>query len=291
MNSAIKTIKSYLSLVKFSHTVFALPFAVVGFFIGLRDNGFEFQLTLLALIVLCMVFARNAAMAFNRYADRHIDAKNPRTLGREIPQKKISPFRVLLFIIVNALLFITTTYFINKLCFFLSPVALLLILFYSISKRFTFLCHFILGLSLALAPIGAYLAVAGHFSVAPVLLSLSVLFWVSGFDIIYALQDIDFDRNNKINSIPAFMGYLMARYFAIFLHLLSLLILILFILEIKPQNYFMLSGLIIFSLLIVYQHLIIAKHGLQKINTAFFTLNGLASIVFSIFAVVELYFF
>ena len=153
-----------------------------------------------------MVFARSAAMAFNRYLDRNFDAKNPRTAIREIPAGIISANSALSFTVISSFLFIITCYFINRICFFLSPVALLIVLGYSYTKRFTPLCHLILGLGLSLAPIGAYLAVTAHFSLLPVLFSLSVIFWVSGFDIIYALQDEEFDKSQKLFSIPAWLG-------------------------------------------------------------------------------------
>ena len=149
-----------------------------------------------------MVFARNAAMGFNRYIDRKYDKKNARTSKREIPAGIINPISVLIFVIINIIGFIITTYFINELCFYLSPVAMLVVLGYSFTKRFTFLCHVVLGLGLSLAPIGAYLAVTGHFALYPVLYSFAVLFWVSGFDIFYALQDVEFDKSQNLKSIP-----------------------------------------------------------------------------------------
>lgn len=163
-----------------------------------------------------MVFARNAAMAFNRYLDRDIDAKNPRTVMRDIPSGKISARATLIFVIVNCVLFIATTYLINPLCFYLSPIAIFVVLFYSYTKRFTALCHLVLGLGLGLAPIGAYIAVTGQFNIVPVLYSLAVLFWVSGFDIIYALQDEDFDRSEKLHSIPSALGRKMHSDFRLF---------------------------------------------------------------------------
>src|SRR6202165_791468 len=179
--------KKYLSLVTFTHTIFAMPFAFIGFFLAVTTTNAHFEWTKLVIMVLCMVFARNSAMAFNRYLDRDVDAKNPRTKQRDIPSGRISPASALTFTIINCLLFIATTWFINPLCFYLSPVALLVVLGYSATKRFTALCHLVLGLGLSLAPIGAYLAVTGHFALLPILFSLTVIFWVSGFDIIYAL--------------------------------------------------------------------------------------------------------
>lgn len=195
--------KNYLSLIKFSHTIFALPFAMIGFFLGTAQTAVGIDWKLFALVILCMVFARSAAMGFNRWADRDIDEKNPRTAVREIPAGIISPQNALFFVIVNCLLFIATTYFINWLCFYLSPIALLVVLGYSYTKRFTALCHFVLGIGLALAPIGAYIAVTGEFAILPLIYSFIVLFWVAGFDIIYALQDEGFDRSLGLNSIPS----------------------------------------------------------------------------------------
>ncbi|MCB0397384.1 MAG: UbiA family prenyltransferase, partial [Flavobacteriales bacterium] len=164
-------VKQYLSLVKFSHTIFALPFAMIGYTLAVSHSGISADLGLLVKVLLCMIFARSAAMAFNRYADRRIDEQNPRTAVREIPSGVIKPQSALLFVIVNGLLFIATTWMINPLCFALSPVALMVILGYSLTKRFTSLCHLILGLGLSLAPIGAYLAVTGAFNLLPILFS------------------------------------------------------------------------------------------------------------------------
>ena len=214
--------KNYLSLIKFSHTVFALPFALIGFFLAININSTPLQWITLIYVILCMVFARSAAMAFNRYIDRKIDEANPRTAEvREIPNGTIKPKSALIFVIVNCVLFVVTTYFINPLCFYLSPVALLVVLGYSLTKRFTALCHLILGLGLSLAPIGAYLAVTGKFDWLPLLFSFSVLFWVSGFDIIYALQDEEFDKAQQLHSIPVLMGKRNALMLSNFLHVIT----------------------------------------------------------------------
>ena len=181
LKQSFQTAGKFLSLVKFSHTIFAMPFALIGFFLAIRMNHIEFNWVILLLIILCMVFARNAAMAFNRYADKEIDNLNPRTAIREIPSGLIKPRSALLFTILNALLFIATTWFINPLTFKLSPVALLVILGYSLTKKFTSLCHFILGLGLSLAPIGAYISVTGKFNIIPIMFSCVVFFWVSGW--------------------------------------------------------------------------------------------------------------
>ena len=184
-----------------------MPFAFIGFFLAISRSQYNFEWTTFLYVVLCMVFARSAAMAFNRYIDRDIDTANPRTSEiREIPNGSIKPNAALIFVIINSLLFIATTFLINPICFYLSPIALLVVLGYSYTKRFTALCHLVLGLGLSLAPIGAYLAVSGEFSVIPLLFSAAVLFWVSGFDIIYSLQDEEFDKNQKLHSIPVLIG-------------------------------------------------------------------------------------
>ena len=173
-------------LIKFSHTVFAMPFALIGFFLGITHSNVSLNWKLLVLVVLCMIFARSAAMAFNRYIDREIDTANPRTnMVREIPNGSIKAKSALIFVIINCLLFVTATWFINQLCFYLSPIALAVILGYSYTKRFTALCHLILGLGLALAPLGAYLAVTAEFALLPLFFSVAVLFWVGGFDYLF----------------------------------------------------------------------------------------------------------
>lgn len=285
--------KEYLSLVKFSHTIFAMPFALIGYFLAVNLPNHHFDWKILGLVILCMVFARNAAMAFNRWVDRDIDRANPRTAVREIPAGILSADSVLIFIIVNCLLFVATTYFINNLCFALSPVALFIVLGYSVTKRFTALCHLILGLGLALAPIGAYLAVTGIFNVIPILLGAAVLFWVAGFDIIYALQDEDFDASLGLNSIPVFAGKKKALMISNVLHMVSALFLIIAVYLIT-QNYIA-SGIIswiglgIFLCLLFYQHTLVKIDDLSKIGLAFFTTNGIASVIFGIAIILDLY--
>ncbi len=275
---------NYLSLIKFSHTVFALPFALTGFTLGYLKVANADYIRLLILVLLCMVFARSAAMAFNRWLDRDIDAKNPRTIIREIPAGIISPKAALWFVIFNVILFILCTYFINPLCFALSPVALLVILGYSYTKRFTALCHLVLGIGLALAPVGAYLAVTGSFDWLPVLLGIAVIFWVAGFDIIYALQDQEFDKSNDLNSIPVVTGTTKAIRVSEIFHLLSattVTIVVYMVLQQFPQaSWLSIIALITFIGLLIYQHLIIKPNDLSRINLAFFTTNGIASVIF-----------
>jgi 4-hydroxybenzoate polyprenyltransferase len=303
-------VKSYLSLIKFAHTIFALPFAMIGFCIGVVglpkvpnvyhnmfgiDTGLkkmklflEHNWYIFILVLLCMVFARSAAMAFNRYLDKSFDAKNPRTAIREIPSGILKANNVLLFTIINCVLFITCTFFINRLCFYLSPVALLVVLGYSYTKRFTPLCHLILGLGLSLAPIGAYLAVTGQFALLPIIFSFIVLFWVSGFDIIYALQDEEFDKENKLYSIPAALGKKNALLVSRILHLLSVACVV----AAGILGHFGLwfwIGAALFGGLLIYQHTLVKPNDLKKVNLAFFTTNGVASVVFAIFVIADLF--
>ena len=283
-----KKIRNYLSLVKFSHTVFAMPFALIGFFLAVKYFNYSFNWIILALIILCMVFARNAAMAFNRFIDREIDIKNPRTAIREIPAGIIKPKSALKFVILNSILFIFCTYFINSLTFYLSHVALFIVLGYSVTKKFTSLCHLILGLGLSLAPIGAFLSVTGVFNILPILFSIIVLFWVSGFDIIYALQDEKFDTEENLKSIPVWLGKGKAMAFSIILHFIAAAMVIIIGLQYEFKSYYW-TGAILFLGLLVYQHIIIKPTDLSKVNISFFTTNGLASIIYAIFVILDLY--
>ncbi len=283
------TISNYLSLVKFSHTIFALPFAIIGYFLAITFTEAKFDLQLFAFVILCMIFARSAAMGFNRYIDRKIDEQNARTAVREIPAGIVRPTAALIFVITNCILFITTTYFINPLCFYLSPVALIVVLGYSLTKRFTALCHLILGLGLSLAPIGAYLAVTGEFNWLPLFFSFAVLFWVSGFDIIYALQDEEFDRSKNLKSIPVWLGKKGALMLSNILHVISGLFIIYAGVYAKFEVWYWI-GTSFYCLLLFYQHTLVKPNDLSKVNIAFFTTNGIASVVFAVFVLLDLYF-
>ena len=284
------TVKKYLSLIKFSHTIFAMPFAMIGFFLAMRTQEafkWEDMILKLVLVILCMVFARSAAMAFNRYLDRQFDAKNPRTAIREIPAGIISANNALLFTILMSVLFVSCTFFINRLCFYLSPVALAVILGYSYTKRFTPLCHLVLGLGLSLAPIGAYLAVTGQFALLPILFSFAVLFWVSGFDIIYALQDEEFDKANNLYSIPSMLGKVKALRVSEILHVLSASC----IMAAGIYGHFGLwywIGAVVFCGMLIYQHSVVKPTDLSRVNLAFMTANGIASVVFAVFVIFDL---
>jgi 4-hydroxybenzoate polyprenyltransferase len=235
-----------------------------------------------------MITARSAAMAFNRYLDRKWDALNPRTAIREIPKGVISPQNALTFTIACCLLFIAATFFINRICFYLSPVALAVVLGYSYTKRFTPLCHFILGLGLSLAPIGAYLAVTGVFHWLPILFSLAVIFWVSGFDIIYALQDEEFDKQNSLYSIPAWLGKEKALRVSELMHLLSAAAVVAAG-RWGGFGWLYWIGVLLFGGMLLYQHSIVKPNDLRRVNLAFMTANGIASVVFAVFVIADLF--
>lgn len=305
----IGMIRKYLSLVKFSHTIFAMPFALIGFALGvmalLQIPGvkapveawdtpverfslfFIHQWHLFVLVVLCMVFARSAAMAFNRYLDRRFDAQNPRTAIREIPSGIISARNALLFTMLMCVGFVAATAFINPICFALSPVALAVVLGYSYTKRFTAFCHLVLGVGLSLAPIGAYLAVTGVFDLLPILFSVAVICWVSGFDIIYALQDEAFDRQQGLFSIPSRLGKARALLVSRGLHLFSAGCIIAAGITGGFGIVYAL-GAMVFCGMLVYQQSIVKPNDLSKVNLAFMTANGIASVVFSIFVIADI---
>jgi 4-hydroxybenzoate polyprenyltransferase len=320
----MSTVKNYLSLIRFSHTIFAMPFAMIGFFLGafpviaalkekaqfrgipgwhtviyplfanvdmdqsqVPQTGWQIVIRLV-LVILCMIFARSAAMAFNRWLDVKWDALNPRTAIREIPRGIISKSSALRFVIFNCVAFVVCTWFINLLCFYLSFVALAVVLGYSYTKRFTPLCHVILGLGLSLAPIGAYLAVTGHFALLPILFSFTVIFWVSGFDIIYALQDEDFDKAQRLYSMPSWLGKGKALRVSEFLHLLSTFCVV------AAGFYGQFGwpywiGVAIFMGMLIYQHIIVKPNDLSRVNLAFMTANGIASVVFAVFVIGSMY--
>ena len=291
----MSTVKNYLSLVKFSHTIFAMPFALIGFVLGVANlkssnTGVPTNeiILLFFLVLVCMVSARSAAMGFNRYLDRHFDQLNPRTAIREIPAGIIKAEKALGFVVVNSFIFIVATYFINPICFYLSPVALFVILFYSYTKRFTYLCHLVLGIGLSLAPIGAYLAVTGVFDLLPLLFSFAVVFWVSGFDIIYALQDAEFDKTQSLYSMPSHWGGEQALRMARFFHLMSASFVVAAYV-VGNFHWIYLLGLIVFIGMLIYQQSIVKANDLSRVNLAFMTANGIASIVFSIFVITAIF--
>ena len=281
-------IATYFSLVKINHTIFSLPFAMIGFFLGVKTNGENLNLRLFLLVLLCVFFARNAAMGFNRYADREFDKKNPRTALREIPSAIIQPKSALAFVIINALLFMLASFFLNILCFILSPIALLVVLGYSLTKRFTCLSHLFLGLGLALAPIGAYLAVTARFALLPLIYSFIVIFWVAGFDILYALQDINFDKSAGLKSLPVLMGKRNALILSAIFHVTAILLVVYGGIT-GHVGFLYWIGATIFTILLGYEHFIVKPNDISRVNLAFATMNGMASVIFACFVIGDLF--
>ena len=278
-------LKDYFSLVKFAHTAFALPFALIGYTLGVQAAGFNPWV--LVGVLACMVFARNAAMGFNRLVDRKFDAKNPGTATREIPAGKITVRAATWFVVLNALAFMGVAALFNPLTGMLSPVVLVVLLGYSYTKRFTALCHLVLGLGLAIAPSAAYIAVTGTLVMTPVWLSVLVLTWVAGFDIIYALQDTGFDRDEKLHSIPAALGVRGALAVSLLLHVLSVVMVVVVGARLGHTLLYWV-GAAVFLALLVYQHVVVRPNNLSKIGAMFGLTNGVASIVYAIFVIASL---
>lgn len=272
------SLTDYLRLVKFSHTIFAMPFALMSFVYAWQTcDTSSLSLTVLLLqVVGCMVLARNVAMGFNRWADRRIDAQNPRTASREIPAGVVSPRAALWFVAVNALCFMVLASTINLLTAALSPVALAVVMFYSYCKRFTSLAHLVLGFSLGIAPVGAYLSVAGEFAVAPCILTLLVTTWCGGFDIIYALQDAEFDRSHSLHSIPSRFSVRTSLAVSLALHAASVAALVWFA-SYLPLGWPLYVGCTLFTAIIAMEHILVTPSRQRNIGIAFGTLNGLAS--------------
>lgn len=280
-------IAKYFSLVKFSHTIFAMPFAMIGYVYGLTTTNTPFEWALLGKILLCMVFARNTAMGFNRWADRDIDADNPRTIDREIPSGKISPKAAMAFVVVNIIGFVITTAFINKLTLVLAPVALVVIIGYSYTKRFTTWTHLVLGLSLAIAPVGAYIAVTGQFALIPIILAIIVVSWVSGFDVLYSLQDAKYDKEHNLHSVPARYSVNGAVMISLGLHIITTIgVVAMGILSNGGLLFWIGAGLFV-GLLIV-QQIIFTPKNVDRIAAQFGLMNGISSITFATFIIADM---
>lgn len=276
MEAAVKKAQDFFSLVRFSHTLFALPFALASMLIA--AEGFPTLKTFL-LVLAAMVTARNSAMAFNRLADAAIDAQNPRTANRHLPQKILKQKEVLFFIFINSLLFLTVCYFINSLAFYLSPVALGLIFLYSFSKRWTSLCHFILGFCLAISPVGAWIAVLGTIDWPPLLLAAALLLWVSGFDMIYSTLDVDFDRRMGLFSFPSKFGIKHSLRLALVLHLSMILLLTILGFMLKT-NHIYFGGIAAMLGVVIWEHMLARKREPLSMNKAFFNANAVVSLLF-----------
>jgi len=283
----IDKVLTYGKMIRFSHTVFALPFA----FSSVVFSSLFYKVTLEKMfwILIAMLGARSSAMGFNRIVDRRIDALNPRTKNRELPTGKISIIEASIFVFFFSALFIYAAYKLNPLCFYLSPVALAVIFFYSFTKRFTWLSHLFLGLSLGLAPVGAWLAIAGRFDLPPIILGFGVLTWIGASDIIYACQDYEFDVKYGLYSIPQKFGIEKALKISSAIHLLTFISFasLKFLLNL---GWIYTVGLILIGILLVYQHRIVKPNDLSKVNFAFNNVNSLVSTTYFVFSSLELMF-
>lgn len=277
------SLRTTLEMIKFSHTLFALPFALYSAF--LAAGGWPEAATL-GKILLAMVGARSAAMAHNRLADRALDAANPRTAGRALPAGTLSVGFVRLFLTASMVLFVAAAASLNRLAFLLCPVALALLLLYSYTKRFTALSHLVLGLCLALAPVGAWIAVRGSITALPILLGLAVLFWTAGFDVIYSLQDEEFDRRAGLKSIPARVGAGRALAVSALFHVVMAALLVA-VWRLSGGGRILLAGIAATVAALVYQHAIVKPGDLSRVNAAFFTANGFVSVTLALCGIAD----
>jgi 4-hydroxybenzoate polyprenyltransferase len=286
LRKLVDKIAIILDMIKFPHTVFALPFAIMSAF--LAAGGMP-SLRQLFWILMCMVGARSAAMSFNRIVDARYDALNPRTAQRPIPAEKITILETAAFLIFMIGLFVFSAYQLNRLAFLLSPVALVIILGYSYTKRFTSSSHFLLGLSLAIAPVGAWIAIRASVSLLPLLLGLAVLLWTAGFDIIYACQDVEFDKHVGLKSLPEHIGMPAALIVSAGLHAAMVAVLGIVMMTAHLGMPFLL-GIILVTILLVYEHFIVKPNDLSRVNTAFFNINGAVSILLMALAIMDIFF-
>jgi 4-hydroxybenzoate polyprenyltransferase len=279
----IDKIRIILEMIKFEHTIFALPFAFAGALLAL---GTLPSLHQTVWVIAAMAGARSAAMGFNRWADRRIDAANPRTSDRALPRGLVSSGQVVVFIIASSALLVLAAYMLNPLAFALSPVALAAVFLYSYTKRFTFLSHAFLGLAIAGAPLGAWIAVAGRVEPAALVLGLAVLFWLVGFDILYALQDLAFDRQAGLHSVPQRFGVRTALRISRAAHVAAMLLLV-WIYYLLPLGLLYLTGVAIAVILIIYEHSLVKEDDLSKLNIAFFNMNGYISVTIFLFTLLD----
>jgi 4-hydroxybenzoate polyprenyltransferase len=282
--SLLTNIQTTLEMIKWEHSIFALPFALCA---AMLAAGGMPTVSKLGWIVLCMVSARSAAMAFNRITDARIDAANPRTAMRAIPAGTLSQRFATVFVLVACLLFVLGAAELNRATLYLSPVALAVVLLYSYTKRFTRWSHLVLGFALGIAPAAAWIAVRGSLDPRILLLTAAVTFWVGGFDVLYACQDIEFDRANSLNSIPQAMGVPKALVVARTLHLVMLGLLLALVL-VFGLGKLAIAGVIVVAALLAYEHSLVASEDLSKLNAAFFTMNGVIAVVFFVFVAADL---
>lgn len=282
----IPKIKSLLEMIKFSHTIFAFPFALIGMVLAANANGEMPSVAQLFWICMAMVGARSGAMGLNRVLDARIDALNPRTAERHIPAGIIAQWEAWLFVGVSFAGLILSAYMLNPLCFYLSPIALFFLALYSFAKRFTAYAHLVLGLCLGAAPVGAWIALRGDVTVSIILIGLAVLLWVAGFDILYALQDLDFDREQGLHSIPVTLGeegsFLVVRMFHV-----GMVVLLLLATPGSGLGWIYLLGVATISAMLVYEHTLVKPGDLSKMDAAFFTLNGYISVTLFFFVLID----
>jgi len=279
----IAQIKIILEMIKFEHTIFALPFAFTGALLAARGLPTGRQILW---ITIAMVGARSAAMGFNRWADRKFDAENPRTRERALPRGLVTPFQVVAFTAVSSVVLIFAASRLNTLSFVLSPLALGIVFFYSYTKRFTFLAHAFLGLAISLAPIGSWIAVAGRIETPALMLGAAVLFWLVGFDVLYALQDIDFDRRAGLQSIPQRFGINRSLWISRISHAITMAALF-WLYGLLSLGWFYLAGVLIALFLIIYEHSLVRENDLSKLNMAFFNMNGYISVTIFVFTLLD----
>ncbi|EHQ88366.1 UbiA-like polyprenyltransferase [Desulfosporosinus youngiae] len=277
-------LKVFFEMIKLEHTIFALPFAYLGGF--LAANGVPPAMKLLW-ITLAMVGARTAAMSLNRLIDRHIDARNPRTAQRALPAGQLRVKEVYVYTVLSFLLLGFSAYQLNLLALWLMPIAVFFLVLYSYTKRFTWACHLVLGISLGLAPAGAWIGVTGHWALAPVLLGLGVMTWVAGFDVVYACQDVEFDRQEGLHSIPAVFGVQRGLEISAFLHIIAPLFFIA-VGVVMSMSWLYYVGVAVAIVLLFRQHRLVSANDLSKLGVAFFDLNGYLSILLFVFSVLDL---
>jgi 4-hydroxybenzoate polyprenyltransferase len=282
----LKKILTTLEMVKIEHTIFALPFAFLGAFLAARGVPRPAQI---GWILLAMVGARSAAMAFNRLVDLPFDTRNPRTADRALPRSLLTRSFVVVFVIISSLVFVFAAYMLNTLAFMLSPAALAIVFFYSYTKRFTWLTHLFLGISLACAPVGAWIAVRGDIGPTPLILGLAVILWVAGFDIIYSCQDMEFDRREPLHSIPKRFGLVGALWISALLHLIMIIILGLLFWR-EGLSVISLAGLGLVAVLLAYEHSLVRPSDMSRVNAAFFMVNGWISVLLFVVTGLDLLF-
>lgn len=280
----VKNLKVIFEDIKIQHTIFALPFALMSAFIA--SNGVPPSQKLLW-ILLAMVGARSSAMSFNRIADVDYDRENPRTKERALPKGRIRKSHYIIFLLLSAILFVLSCMMLNRLALILSPVALLIVCFYSYTKRFTIFSHFFLGLSLSLAPIGAWVAIREEISIVSIVLGLAVIFWLAGLDIIYSCQDVEFDKSHGLFSFPARLGIAKALKLSALFH--TIMILLLFsLIFLENLGLFFIIGVVLIAGLLYYEHSIVRPNDLSRVNVAFFNVNGIISIGLMIITIIDI---